>query len=189
MDNHIPELNSLLTEVERKYGRRVATSTDFESLSAEIERMNGDLISASTLKRLWGYVNSNPTPRGSTLDILCRYIGERNFNEFCNNLKKNANVESGHFTSRFIATSELSVGQKLLLGWNPDRLVQIVYLGDFRFRVLESHNAQLQEDDEFEATNFSLGFPLYLPFILRGMVKHPSYVAGSFNGLTTLEIL
>lgn len=122
MDNHIPELNSLLTEVEKKYGRRVATSTDFESLSAEIERTNGDLISASTLKRLWGYVNSNPTPRGSTLDILCRYIGERNFKEFCKNLKKNANVESGHFPSKFIATSELSVGQKLLLGWNPDRL-------------------------------------------------------------------
>ena len=189
MTKNIPELNSLLTEVEKKYGKRVATSTDFEALSAEIEHSNGDLISASTLKRLWGYVNSNPIPRNGTLDILCRYIGERNFKEFCINLKKTAGIESGHFASKYVTSSELVVGQRVLIGWKPERLVELVYLGSLSFRVQSSQNAQLQEGDEFEATNFSLGFPLYLPFILRKGEKLPSYVAGAFSGLTTLEIL
>lgn len=185
----IPELNSLLAEVEKKYAKRVATSTDFESLSADIERVNGERISPSTLKRLWGYVQSNPIPRGATLDILCRYVGNRNFKEFCINLKRNSNSESGHFTSKYISTSELEAGQKLLVGWNPDRIIQLSYLGDFRFRVLSSENAQLQEGDEFDATSFSLGFPLYIPSIIRKDEKLPSYIAGSLNGLTTLKLI
>ncbi|MDO5443371.1 MAG: hypothetical protein Q4G10_06835 [Bacteroidia bacterium] len=189
MNKNIPELNSLLTEVENKFGKRIATSTDFESLSNDIEHVSGNQISASTLKRLWGYVHSNPTPRSATLDILCNYIGERNFKEFCINLKKKANIESGHFASKYIAVSEILPEQTLMLGWKPDRLVKIIYLGDFRFKVLSSKNSQLQVGDVFEATAFSLGFPLYIPYVLRGSEKLPSYIAGSFNGLTKLEAL
>lgn len=189
MNRNIPELNSLLAEVEKKFGKRIATSTDFEKLSSEIEYFRGDLISASTLKRLWGYVHSNPTPRTGTLDILCRYIGERNFKEFSLNLKRRSNTESGHFTSKYVTTSEIAAGQEIVIGWNPNRLVRISYLGDFRFRVVESKNSQLQIGDEFEATSFSLGFPLYLPFIDHAGERLPSYIAGSRNGLTTLELL
>ena len=60
---NIPELTYLLSEVERKYNRRIATTNDFESLSVVIEHYTGELLSASTLKRLWGYVSLNPTPR------------------------------------------------------------------------------------------------------------------------------
>ena len=59
----IPELTSLLKSVENAYGRRVATTTDFESLSVVIEHEIGELLSASTLKRLWGYVGDRRTPR------------------------------------------------------------------------------------------------------------------------------
>lgn len=38
---HIPELAYLLTEVEKKYGRRIAPTTDFESLSVVFYRSNG----------------------------------------------------------------------------------------------------------------------------------------------------
>ena len=73
----IPELSFLLTEVEKKYGRKLSTATDFESLSVVIEMNTRAYISASTLKRLWGYVTMNPTPRISTLDILCKFIGHK----------------------------------------------------------------------------------------------------------------
>ncbi len=56
MPNHIPEIALLLEEVEKKYGRKVSTSTDFESLSVVIEHEIGEYLSSSTLKRLWGYV-------------------------------------------------------------------------------------------------------------------------------------
>ncbi len=58
----VPELNYLLAEVEKRYGRRLSTSADFEALSVVVEHESGELISASTLKRLWGYVTLKPTP-------------------------------------------------------------------------------------------------------------------------------
>ena len=75
MPNQIPEIAFLLKEVERKYGREVHTSTDFESLSVVIEREINEYISSATLKRLWGYVSLKPAPRVATLDVLCRFIG------------------------------------------------------------------------------------------------------------------
>ena len=67
-----PELAHLLELVVQRYGRSVNTSTDFESLSVVIEHETGDYLSASTLKRLWGYVSLHPAPRFSTLDVLAR---------------------------------------------------------------------------------------------------------------------
>ena len=55
MPNHIPEIALLLEEVEKKYGRKVSTSTDFESLSVVIEHETGEYLSSSTLKRLGMY--------------------------------------------------------------------------------------------------------------------------------------
>ena len=80
---NITELSHLLSEVERTYGRRIATSTDFEALAVMIEHQTRELISASTLKRLWGYVTLNPTPRMTTLDVLARYIGQSSCKKFC----------------------------------------------------------------------------------------------------------
>lgn len=67
-----PETNYLLRCTERKYGRAIQTSSDFDLLSQKIEEATGKLLSASTLKRLWGYVSMCPTPRLATLDILSR---------------------------------------------------------------------------------------------------------------------
>ena len=39
----MPEIECLLSEVEKKYGRRIATTTDFESLSVVIEHQIGNL--------------------------------------------------------------------------------------------------------------------------------------------------
>lgn len=93
-ETKIPELNYLLKKVEQRYGRRISTSTDFEALSVAIDHKTGELVSASTLKRLWGYVSMRPTPRISTLDILSRYLGTRDFQTFCKNLKNSSSYQS-----------------------------------------------------------------------------------------------
>ena len=120
---------------------------------------------------------------------MSRYVGYLNFKDFCKCLKLTSGSESGDFTSKYVTVSELTAGQAIVIGWNPNRLVTIQYLGDFRFRVIKAENSQLQIGDEFEASGISLGFPLYLPYINRNGEKLPSYIAGSISGLTTLEVL
>ena len=185
---NIPELSYLLSEVEREYGRRVATTTDFESLSVVIEHQTGELLSASTLKRLWGYVSLNPTPRISTLDILSRFTGHRDFKAFCHNLTESKIYSSTFFSSRYLAVSDLAENAKVVVGWDPDRLVEMRYLGDFTFEIEKSVNSKLKIGDRFELSDIILGYPLFITRILRDGEYTPAYVAGQGGGINLLNI-
>lgn len=188
-DKQIPELAFLLQEVARKWGRNLSTSSHFEALSVDIEKSNGDFVSSSTLKRLWGYVSLRPTPRIDTLDVLCRYIGFRDFKAFKASLGANPAFTSGFFTSKFVSSDSLSKGDALTIGWAPDRIVELKYLGEGLFRVESSRNSKLMEGDEFHATQFLLGWPLLISKIKRGEEYTPSFVAGKKEGLNYIELV
>ena len=184
----MPELAYLLDEVEQKYGRRIATTTDFESLSVVIEHQIGEMLSSSTLKRLWGYVSLNPTPRIATLDILSRYIGHKNFKAFCESLKESKAFVSTFFTSKYQTVSELTPGVIVTIGWAPNRVVNLNYLGEFQFEVLSSENSQLLPGDRFELSEIIVGYPLYISRILRDGEYTPSYVAGRQRGISLMKV-
>jgi hypothetical protein len=187
MPNTIPEIATLLREVEKKYGRKVSTSTDFESLSVVIERDINEYISASTLKRLWGYVSLKPAPRVATLDVLSRFCGCTSFADFREKLKNLPDSESDFFSTMCISSADLTIGEMVLIGWAPNRLVKLQYLGDDGYMVVESHNAKLLQGDVFRATHFLLDYPLYIDHIDRADGPTPSYVAGKTGGLNRVE--
>lgn len=186
---HFPELNYLLQKVEQKYNRRIAVPKDYELLAETITQDVREPISSSTLKRLWGYDDYSSTPSPVTLDILARYAGARNFPDFCESLKNNPAFVSGFLHTEYVESASLAVGKHLEIGWNPNRLVTLEYLGDSRFRVLESVNATLRKGDEFQAVAFIKGYPLFLPCIHRGDDQTPVYVAGQQSGLTRVAVL
>jgi len=183
----IPELKYLLSEVETHYGRRIATSTDFEALSVVIEHETGEMISASTLKRLWGYVSSKPVPRGSTVDVLSRFVGQRDFVSFCEYLRNNSEFQSSFFSSQLILSSDLTPGARIRIGWNPDRIVEIEYKGDNNYCIVSSVNSHLLVGDCFRVGSFIKGYPLFIPDLIRDGESMGSYVAGSKDGLSMVE--
>lgn len=185
----IPEINYLMSLVEQKFRKCVKTSTDFNALASEIECETGESVSASTLKRMWGYVNMNPVPRQSTLDILAKYIGKDNFKSFCEDLKNSQAFNSMFFSADFICSRNLKPEECVEIGWDPDRNVRLKYLGGSQFEVLSSLNSKLAPGDRFLAANFIKGHPLYLSQILRDGEHTPSYIAGSHGGLTHLRKL
>ena len=188
IDRNMPELAYLLTEVERKYGRRIATTTDFESLSVVIEHHIGEHISSSTLKRLWGYVSLNPTPRVATLDVLSRFIGHRDFRAFCKYLKDAQIYASNFFTSKYQTVAELKPDTVVHIGWAPNRLVKMKYIGSHQFEVISSENSQLRPGDLFELSEIIVGYPLFISRILRNGAYTPSYVAGQIDGINLLKV-
>ena len=187
-NNYIPELAYLLSEVEKKYGRRIATTTDFESLSVVIEHQTGELLSSSTLKRLWGYVTLNPTPRISTLDILSRFVGHKDFKAFCQSLTDGKVLSSKFFSTRYLAVSELDEMSKVTIGWAPDRIVEMRYLGAFLFEIERSVNSKLKPGDRFELSDIILGYPMFISRILRNGEYTPAYVAGQDGGINMLTV-
>ena len=185
----IPELQYLLELVEKQYGRKLSTTTDFESLSVIIEKATGDLLSSSTLKRLYGYVSLNTVPRKTTLDILSRFIGNRDYETFRISLSNDPQFSSRFFSAKTVTTSELKAGDRLRIGWPANRIVTVNYLGDDLFEVDTSVNASLVKGDRFRQVSFMKGYPLYLSRILRDGDYTPAYVAGMNSGLNLIEIV
>lgn len=185
----IPELQYLLELVEKQYGRKLSTTTDFESLSVIIEKATGDLLSSSTLKRLYGYVSLNTVPRKTTLDILSRFIGNRDYETFRISLSNDPQFSSRFFSAKTVTTSELKAGDRLRIGWPANRIVTLNYLGNDLFEVETSVNASLVKGDRFRQVSFMKGYPLYLSRILRNGDYTPAYVAGMNSGLNLLEIV
>ena len=185
----IPELQYLLELVEKQYGRKLSTTTDFESLSVIIEKTTGELLSSSTLKRLYGYVSLNTVPRKTTLDILSRFIGNRDYETFRISFSNDPQFSSRFFSAKTVTTSELKAGDRLRIGWPANRIVTLNYLGDDLFEVETSVNASLVKGDRFRQVSFMKGYPLYLSRILRDGDYTPAYVAGMNSGLNLIEIV
>jgi len=76
-------LDRLRQEIAEKVGREIRTPKDFDYLSEQIFEQLHQHISSSTLKRLWGYLPSNTTPRTSTFDMLAQFAGYTDWQDFC----------------------------------------------------------------------------------------------------------
>ena len=121
MTDLILERSFLRQDVERKFGRRLATTADFVRLSDEMD----DSVSPSTLKRLWGYVGMQVEPRVSTLDALARYAGYRDFRAYREDLNASRWASSGYFNAERLDAESLQVGDVFQIGWRPDRIVTL----------------------------------------------------------------
>lgn len=78
------ELFDLLRErVEQVVDRKMKTPKDYDYLSKSILEKQHENISATTLKRMWGYLSEPVKPRISTLDILAGYVGAESWEDFC----------------------------------------------------------------------------------------------------------
>jgi hypothetical protein len=182
-----PEIQELLSRVEEEFKTLNITSKGLDKLAEAIEDKTKEHVSVSTLKRLWGYVGDKHEVRKGTMDIMARYVGFQNFDSFVQDLKKSPQYNSYFFSTNQIQSSELQAGDKIEIGWAPNRIVVLEYLGNESFKVVSNENSKLEPGDTFGVKDFMLGFPLYLATISRGGAQTPPYLAGRNGGLTLLQ--
>lgn len=80
-------LTLLCERIEQVVGRKMRTPKDFDFLSERIFETLHQNISATTLKRLWGYLSEPVTPRASTLNLLAQFVGFENWETFCQQIQ------------------------------------------------------------------------------------------------------
>ena len=189
---NIPEIAALRREVENRFGRPLHTHADFVSLTEAIETALHEHLSPTTLERVWGYSTRHyDTVSRRTLDVLARYVERESWDDYCSHLKQTAGTESDFFTEGILDASSLTVGTCLRLGWQPDRVCEVRYLGDYRFIVESVTNGSLRVGDTFSCLQFQRGKPLYMDcFEREGEPTGQSqrYAVGRENGLTMVEI-
>ena len=161
----MPQIAVLKLKVEECFGKHPLVHTDFLELVSAIEVALKEHVSESTLERLWGYStreNEGGTVSVRTLDVLARFCGLGCWEDFCAWLKAEQRKESDLFSGKTLRSSELAVGARVLIGWQPDRLCTVRYLGDNLFEVESAQNTSLSQGDRFKVLQFQLGRPMYL---------------------------
>lgn len=182
-----PEFRALCMDIEKAVGRKIQTPYDFDFLVTCLWEHNRCIISTSTLKRLWGYIPSTMSPRRSTLDLLSRFIGYKDWNDYIQDMEKRLEVQSNSFTGKGIHATDLQIGDCIEVTWLPNRRCIFRYLGEHHFIVEYAEHSKLREGDTFDAVMFSVCHPMYLDHLSRDNMPSTSYVAGKKNGLITVR--
>ena len=185
-----PQISILRQAVEKAIDFPLSTHGDFLRLSAGIEFTLREHMSESTLERVWGYSTRHyDTVSVRTLNVLARFVGYHDWEEFCRSANKTA-AESSLFIDTAICSDNLSVGDRLRIGWPPDRICTIRYLGNNNFIAEETENSTMQPGDTFSCIQIQKGRPLNLDnFRKADSQEKLRYVVGINTGLTLLEVI
>lgn len=174
----------LCLDIEKAMGRELHTPKDFDLLRMCIYERLHTMISATTLKRIWGYLNEEVQTRKGSLDILAQFIGYKNFEDYSANAKVCSEAQSSPVMSRRLNVPEdLKAGDCLRILWQPDRQCEVVYLGNLMFRVLSSCNTRLQPNNTFQCSLLIEGEPLYLDQLIQDSHPPVAYVCGKGSGI------
>lgn len=76
------KLNQLLEKVKLKHGYSLSHSKDCDHLASSISNQTGEIISGSTVKRLFGFIKTQSHPNKYTLNLLSRFAGYQDYKDF-----------------------------------------------------------------------------------------------------------
>ncbi len=75
-------LEALIKITNDKLGYEPNTPSEFNNLILQIQRTTGETLSLSSIKRLWGYVKHKGDFSPTTLNILARFNGIKDWRSF-----------------------------------------------------------------------------------------------------------
>lgn len=167
----------IIRSLERQCGRKIKCSADCEYLAYDIESLIGEHIGVNTIKRLLGFINDERTPRSTTLNIIARYLGSKDWEQL-QDLKYVYASSSFIGMSKEIIVSNLKPGFRIRIMYFPQRIVDIKYLGDCQFIVLKSENSKLRRGDRLILTNIINQHPLWVSNVIRDGESLGSFSTG-----------
>lgn len=187
MTKTAPEIHELRKRLEEQVRRKMKTPNDFIFLSGVVWDRTHETLSPTTLKRLWGYIDGADQTRASTLDILSRALGFQDWEGFLREIGQDNGSDA--ILSPHLYANQLSIGDKVYVSWKPNRRCTFRYLGEARFVVEKAENSKLKEGDNFSASLFILGEPLYLNNLIQGSNPPVAFVVGNNDGLCELKVV
>jgi hypothetical protein len=179
-------ISKLIQEkVEERFGKPIRYAKDCEILSASIQAFTGEKISCSTVKRLFGLIESDNEPRLYTLDIIAQYLGYINYDHLLQEFNPNKS-DLGQSIER-ITSNDLKIGDTIRLKYAPNRFLAVNYLDDCIFKIVESNDPKILKDELLVFNNVGKFLPLFASCRSSKNGNAKNIVLGKISGITSIE--
>lgn len=182
---------AIINLLSKKAGRDVRTPYGSDWLCQDIIATTGERISVNTVKRLTGVLTTGPDSsrihaRGTTLEIIARYLGFADFRT----LQQSLEGASSHFRQAdgLISISELPAGSTVEIGWEPNRLLTLRRLPSGAMLVEKAANSKLAPGDLLTLSQIMAGYPLLVKEVVRSGQSLGPYTAAPESGLTYVAV-
>ena len=175
------------SKVEERFGKPIRYAKDCEVLSVSIQAFTGQKISCSTVKRLFGLIESDNEPRLYTLDVIAEYLGYINYDHLLQDFNPNKGDRSELIDT--INTNDLKLGDTIQFKYAPNRFVEANYMNDCIFKIVDSNDPKIQKDELLVFNNVGRYLPLFASWrsSVNGNVKN--IVLGKISGITSIELI
>ena len=178
----------LREELEALAGRKMLTRRDFDALAEIILQRTGETISATTLRRFWGYqeAEGGRTTAVHTLNQLSHAACGKDWATYCvmpDTEEKNEPSSDFIVEGVLLRPASLVFGDQVVLTWSPNRRVLIEFQGEDVFRVLESEHSKLEVGDTFHCAQFIASEPLMCHSLIRPGMATTNNICGKQGGI------
>ena len=129
-------ITKLCQAAEQKAGRVMRTPKDFDYLRDCIYEQCHNLVSVSTLKRIWGYNKYENTPRDSSLDPIAQFIGYSNWEKFLQSISNETTEEP---------TAHSQDNNKFRRSWAISAMCTLVFVMGIGIWIWLSHHKTMEK--------------------------------------------
>lgn len=159
--------NAIIDDVKKKSGLMFDKAGDFGLLSSYILKETGRSIGATTLKRLFNYINDERKTSEYTLNTIALYIGYNSWNDY--SASKNIDSEWG-YADEAIYVSALDVGTRIVVKYlNRTITFEVCAMnGKNVLKVISSVNSSLRPLDVLFVYRIKQGRILEAEKVIRG---------------------
>lgn len=170
-------------KIQERFGREIRYPKDCELLATHITQACKTQVSASTVKRLYGFVKGIREPRLHTLDIVAEYVGHKTWTQLLTSMDKTG--EPPTIKIERLKPEQVKRGQTVQLVYEPGKQVEIKRTGGI-YKIVVSNDRRLQLNDEVEFRLIELHYPLILTVTREGRSLGKVQVA-MVSGITEIR--
>ncbi len=178
-------LDRLKKEIEERLNFPLNAPDDYSRLSDLLKDEGCGTVSATTLKRIWGYISDTGAdyrPNAYTVTALCKIIGFKDIDEFS---ASELPIQSREYSGKFIESNKLPENVMIELRWQPNRICVLLHIKATLFKVISVENSTtLHEGDLVECGCLTQHAPVYFPRVFREGANPTTAIAGSASGIT-----
>lgn len=177
----------LKDRIQKKYGSKIKYPKDCYGLAEHIKSECKCIVSASTLKRAFGFTPGTEYLRPATKDAIANYLSYDDWDKLQDDLL--GKKVSRKPVIEHLPASDIPTGQVVLVSFGKNAFIKLLALGQRRFAVMDCCKVKLEAHYEIEFKELKKDYPLLVSFTKPSGTRVAEVVLGEITGVTEIELL